>query len=153
MKTLYLVHPRRDGRLIEAVERDGHYALCARDADAALGALRAIRADLFVIDVGDPEAEGERLLERLRGAREWRDVPVILTGARAGQLERLAQRVGVGAVMRSGGDGAERVLSRARQFLRPSVARPGGAACGACYGIRRSRPDESNRGFAEPVNH
>src|SRR5687768_5514038 len=89
MKTLYLVHHRRNGRLIEAVERDGHYALCSRDADDALGALRAIRADLFVIDVGNPNADGERLLERLRGAPEWRDIPVILTGAWAEQWERL----------------------------------------------------------------
>lgn len=145
MKTFYLVHHRRNGPLIEAVEREGHYALCSRDAEAALGALRAIRADLFVIEVGNPKAKGERLLERLRDAPEWRDIPVILTGAWAEQWERLAQGVGFGAVMRAGEDGAERVLALARQLLHPSSAPRGDAAGATCRGVLRKRSNESNR--------
>jgi DNA-binding response OmpR family regulator len=118
MPTICLVgHPAK-GRLTGVLQAAGYYSLSRKDADRALIVLSAVRADVFVIDVGNPTVGGERLLERLRAVNAGRRIPVFLTGARYAQYQQLAQRVGVGDVMLVGEGSANRVLARVRQLLR-----------------------------------
>lgn len=124
MKTLFLIGDAKKHRLTDAVQRAGYYTVCEPDADTTLILLAAIRANLFVIDVGDLSVDGERTLQRLRALREHRHTPVIVIGAHQEQYRQLAQRVGVGEVMLAGEDGADHVLARVRQLLlerRPEV--------------------------------
>ena len=116
METLFLVRDPSKQGLTNAVQRARYYTVCAPDADTALNLLGALRANLFIIDVG-PAVIGERALERLRALRDYRHTPVILIGARRAQYRQLARRVGVGEVMLAGEDGADHLLPRVRQLL------------------------------------
>ena len=117
METLFLVRDPSKQGLTNAVQGAGYYTVCAPDADTALTLVGALRANLFIIDVGDPAVIGERALERLRALRNYRHTPVILIGARRAQYQQLARRVGVGEVMLAGEDGEDHLLPRVGQLL------------------------------------
>ncbi len=55
------------------------------DGEAALHAIRAQRPDLLLSDVMMPRLDGFGLLAAVRAAQSWRDIPVILLSARAGE--------------------------------------------------------------------
>ena len=117
MRTIFLVGQPANDPLAKLLDRSGYFALQMEDADMAWGALSALRADGFVIDVCDPAAGGDRLLGMLRGSTAWREVPIVVTGARALLGRRLALRIAPGAVMRPAEIGAKAVLGRLRPLV------------------------------------
>jgi signal transduction histidine kinase/FixJ family two-component response regulator len=59
------------------------------DGQAALEALSAQRPDLILTDVMMPRLDGFGLLRAIRSTPEWREIPVILLSARAGEESRV----------------------------------------------------------------
>jgi PAS domain S-box-containing protein len=59
------------------------------DGAAALDAIRRARPDLVLTDVMMPKLDGFGLLRTLRGDPQWRDLPVIVLSARAGEEARV----------------------------------------------------------------
>ena len=117
MRTIYIVGRPADDPLTPLLERSGYYTQPMEDAYAAWGALSALRADGFVIDVGDPAVGGERLIGMLRRSAAWRGVPIVVTGASTLLGRRLALRIGPGVVMRPAEIGADAVLDRLRRLV------------------------------------
>ena len=93
----------------------------ASDAEIALAILNAVRADGFVIDVGNTAAaaaaSGERLIERLEGSERWRHLPIVVTGAGPAQCARLSNRV---KVIPACERGSEAVVDAVRRAMHPS---------------------------------
>jgi DNA-binding response OmpR family regulator len=56
---------------------------------AALDAIRARKPDLVLADVMMPELDGFGLLRELRSSADFRDLPVIMVSARAGEEARV----------------------------------------------------------------
>jgi signal transduction histidine kinase len=71
----YLSNILREGWEIEAVA----------DGLEALEAIDRARPDLVLTDVMMPRMGGFELLSRIRANREWRDLPVVIVSARAGE--------------------------------------------------------------------
>ena len=65
MRTIYLLGQAEGSALEKQLEGAGFIVLPARNADDVMGMLSAVRADAFVIDVGDPALGGERLIDQL----------------------------------------------------------------------------------------
>jgi signal transduction histidine kinase len=59
------------------------------DGQAALEAIRARRPDLILTDVMMPNLDGFGLLRAIRSHPEWRDIPVLMLSARAGEESRV----------------------------------------------------------------
>jgi len=59
------------------------------DGQAALEAIRAQRPDLILTDVMMPNLDGFGLLRAIRGDAAWREIPVIMLSARAGEESRV----------------------------------------------------------------
>jgi len=59
------------------------------DGQAALEAIRARRPDLILTDVMMPNLDGFGLLRAIRSTPEWRDIPVLMLSARAGEESRV----------------------------------------------------------------
>ena len=122
MQTIMLVgHPPRGG-VAERLFRAGLFVLSADDAEAALGILKALRVNGFVIDVAKARHGGERLVERLGESPTWRHLPVVITGAGPAQCERLAQRAFRGAIIAARERSADAVLGALRPFLDSDAA-------------------------------
>ncbi|HTT69399.1 MAG TPA: protein kinase [Gemmatimonadales bacterium] len=61
--------------------RQGYAVTCAASGGAALALLAATPFDLVLLDVMMPELDGFAVLERIKGAEETRDIPVIMISA------------------------------------------------------------------------
>jgi len=59
------------------------------DGQQALEAIRAHRPDLILTDVMMPNLDGFGLLRAIRSAPEWREIPVLMLSARAGEESRV----------------------------------------------------------------
>lgn len=59
------------------------------DGEAAIEAMREQRPDLVLADVMMPRLDGFGLLRAIRATPEWRDIPVIMLSARAGEESRV----------------------------------------------------------------
>jgi len=101
--------------LVQLLERAGFFTQPAENADAAAEMLGGACADAFVIDVGDAEVDGERLLERLQKAGARRDVPIVVTGAHRARFRRLARCRSIAAVVPALGHSGDVVLTAARR--------------------------------------
>jgi CheY-like chemotaxis protein len=65
--------------------RDGYQLLTAEDGQQALEAVERRRPDLVILDVMMPRMNGYQVLKQLRANPEFRDVPVLMFTARAGE--------------------------------------------------------------------
>jgi CheY-like chemotaxis protein len=63
------------------LERQGYAVSCATGGGAALALLAQSPFDLVLLDVMMPELDGFAVLERIKGAAETRDIPVIMISA------------------------------------------------------------------------
>ncbi|HXY18490.1 MAG TPA: protein kinase [Gemmatimonadales bacterium] len=63
------------------LERQGYAVTCAAGGGAALALLAERPFDLVLLDVMMPELDGFAVLERIKGAAETRDIPVIMISA------------------------------------------------------------------------
>ena len=97
-----------------------HYTLLtAANGKQALNLLERTkeRPDLILSDVMMPEMDGMTLLETLKSAEKWRDLPVVMLTARAAQEDRLKALVtGVDDYLTKPFD-AEELLARIRNLL------------------------------------
>jgi len=59
------------------------------DGEQALEAIRAHRPDLILTDVMMPNLDGFGLLRAIRSTPEWREIPVLMLSARAGEESRV----------------------------------------------------------------
>jgi DNA-binding NarL/FixJ family response regulator len=117
MQTICLVGYELDGPVSRLLRDCGFFVLTAATADVALAMLSAVRADAFIINVGEPSVAGERLIEQLGTAAPWRQLPIVVTGANAAQHARWAQRATVGEVIPEGDGRADAVLLAVRELL------------------------------------
>ena len=136
MRTIYLVDQPSDRRLAEALKDAGYCVVAVDDAETALAALRAIRADAFVIDAGTPAVGGERLLRELRSRADYRHAPVLLIGAQPGTYRRLSGAVGAGEVLLE--HDRWHVLDRLRHVLPEDDAAVGMREAGARFAWERA---------------
>jgi sigma-B regulation protein RsbU (phosphoserine phosphatase) len=79
-----------------AVQREGYAVDTAREGGEALAKLRAEPCDLVLLGVREPEADGLRLVEALRGDAELAQLPVIVVAA-ADDVDVLARFLEAGA--------------------------------------------------------
>ena len=118
MPTVFIVNSDMGhAELTTQLLRDaGFHTLAMTDASMTMAVLNAIRADLFMVDLSRPQTHGAELIERLRRDEQWADVPIIATGARAGETIVLRGKLGIGEIFtdREALPGA--VLDEVRRF-------------------------------------
>jgi CheY-like chemotaxis protein len=66
------------GLLLRHLERDGHQAIEARSGRQALQILHTEEVDLILLDLMMPDMNGLQVLERLKGNKRLRGIPVIM---------------------------------------------------------------------------
>ena len=73
------------GELLAGAINDepGYVAVRVRKGTDALEALRTVKTDLVVMDIGLPGLSGLEVLDRMRGDERLRDVPVVFETAAA----------------------------------------------------------------------
>jgi PAS domain S-box-containing protein len=77
-------------RYIERLLMPQFRVIAVADGEQALAALGRERPDLVLSDIMMPHLDGLGLLSRIRRDARWRDLPVILLSARAGEEARIA---------------------------------------------------------------
>ena len=117
MQTVCMVGYERDETAARVLRDAGYFVLTAATADVALAMLSAVRADAFIINVGEPSVGGEGLIEQLGRAAPWRQLPIVVTGANPAQHAQWAQRATVGEVIPAIERHADAVLIAVRQLL------------------------------------
>jgi hypothetical protein len=123
MKTIMLVGHRPRGAVAEGLFRAGFFVLTAGNAETALAILNAVRADGFVIDVGEAAAGGERLIESVQSAeRSSSQPPIVATGANPSQYARLSRSSAVAEVIPACEHGSAAVVSAVRRAMHPPKA-------------------------------
>lgn len=65
--------------LTPALDAEGHEVTAVGSGSAALGALAGDGYDVILLDLGLPDMDGKRVIERVR---EWSEVPIIILSAR-----------------------------------------------------------------------
>jgi DNA-binding response OmpR family regulator len=148
MRTIYLVGHPEDGVLDKDLQEAGFIVLPAQNADGAVGMLSAVRADAFVIDVGDSVIGGERLIDWLRSSSMWRHVPMIVTGVHSVQRRRIARRAVVRAIIPRAQSTSHAVVAAVWRALEHKPSRPfkiaptrHGAEKSATYQMPQAAPD------------
>ena len=124
-------------------ERGFKIVVATRGADA-LASARELRPDAITFDIGLPDLDGWRVLDRLKDDPETRHIPVFLVSA-ADELERGRRSGAVGFLAKPAERGA------ARGGVRPA-ARGGGAAAEAAAGAR-GRPRRGRTEILELVGN
>ena len=89
--TILLVDDNADLRdyISRLLRGAGYVVQTAEDGQAALEKLERALPDLIVTDVMMPRLDGLGLLSRVRSAEAWRELPVIMLSARAGEESKL----------------------------------------------------------------
>ena len=133
MPTVFVVDggAMRGTPLLRAVREAGYHTLPMADADMALGVLHAIRADLLMIDLGDPRVGGPRLIEEVRRIENLRRMPILAVGAQpdSDDFRRLKRRVGIGQVLAEGEYTHDELVDEIHKFLaRPTDPLAGSAS-------------------------
>ena len=67
--------------------RDGYDVHVAADGNAALDAVRSLRPDAVILDVGLPGIDGTEVCRRMRAAGDW--TPVLFCTARDDEVDRI----------------------------------------------------------------
>ena len=67
--------------------RDGYDVHVAADGNAALDAVRSLRPDAVILDVGLPGIDGTEVCRRMRAAGDW--TPVLFCTARDDEVDRV----------------------------------------------------------------
>ncbi len=67
--------------------RDGYDVQVAADGNAALDAVRSLRPDAVILDVGLPGIDGTEVCRRMRAAGDW--TPVLFCTARDDEVDRV----------------------------------------------------------------
>jgi len=122
MRTIILVGHAARGCIGEGLSRGGFFVLPAADAKTAAAILNAIRPDGFVIDLGDEQLGGEPLAEWLQTSQAWAHLPIVMTGARAGQRKRLARRGSVVEMFPASEEGPEAVVAAMHGLMDSAAA-------------------------------
>lgn len=105
--------------LLQTACEAGFHALSMTDADMALAVLKAIRADLLLIDLSDPQTGGSRLIAEVRRKDDLRLMPILAVGARADGEEfcRLKRHVGIGHVLADGAYSQDDLVNEIRKYI------------------------------------
>jgi len=82
--------------LARNVKRQGYEAVTAEDGYRALELLEHQRFDLVLLDVMMPGMDGVEVLQRLKQAPAWRDIPVIMISA-MDEIETVVRCIEMGA--------------------------------------------------------
>ena len=131
MPTVFVVDggAMRGTPLLRTVREAGYHTLPMANADMALAVLRAIRADLLLIDLRDAKVGGPRLIEEVRRNEELRQMPILAVGAQPGseELRRLKRRVGIGHVLADGEYSPDELLVQMQKYLSRPADLAGGA--------------------------
>jgi two-component system, OmpR family, KDP operon response regulator KdpE len=69
--------------LATRLKGSGYKVVCAKDGTAGINLARQETPDLVILDLGMPEDDGFRVLERMRGVACLSSIPVIVLTARA----------------------------------------------------------------------
>jgi class 3 adenylate cyclase len=95
---LLVVDDNKVNRLLLArsLELQGHTATMAENGRVALERLKREPFDLLLLDIEMPEMDGIQVLEELKGDRQLRDLPVIVTSAIEG-LDNVVRCIELGA--------------------------------------------------------
>jgi class 3 adenylate cyclase len=95
---LLVVDDNKVNRLLLArsLQLQGHTAALAENGRVALELLRREPFDLLLLDIEMPEMDGIQVLEELKGDRQLRDLPVIVTSAIEG-LDNVVRCIELGA--------------------------------------------------------
>jgi len=95
---LLVVDDNKVNRLLLArtLELQGHSVALAENGRVALEMLRREPFDLLLLDIEMPEMDGIQVLEELKGDRQLRDLPVIVTSAIEG-LDNVVRCIELGA--------------------------------------------------------
>ena len=95
---LLVVDDNKVNRLLLArsLELQGHQVALAENGRVALEMLRKDGVDLLLLDIEMPEMNGFQVLEQLKGDRQLRDIPVIVTSAVEG-LDNVVRCIELGA--------------------------------------------------------
>jgi len=108
--------------LCQLLQRAGYAVTAATDGRAALRAMYAGQPDLVLLDIGMPELDGWKTLERIR---DLSDVPVVMLTAQTSELEKVR-------ALQAGADdyvtkpfGRQELLARVQALLRRSEGRRG----------------------------
>jgi DNA-binding response OmpR family regulator len=127
MPTIFVVDSgaMRGNPLLQTVREAGYHTLPMSNADMGLAVLKAIRADLLLVDLSHAETGGARLIEEVRRNDCLKQMPIMAVGARASgeEFRRLQRRVGIGEVLAEGEYSNEGLIEEIRKYL----ARPGNA--------------------------
>jgi adenylate cyclase len=82
--------------LSRRLERQGYEPFCAENGRRALEMLRAEPFDVVLLDILMPEMNGYQVLERLKGDRALRDIPVIMISA-LDEIDSVVRCIEIGA--------------------------------------------------------
>lgn len=77
--------------------REGYQVILAKDGYEALQRIESnIAVDLVLLDVMLPYVDGTHLLERIRGIKEWGNIPIIMLTAKSSEKD-IASALNLGA--------------------------------------------------------
>jgi len=122
MATVFIVGDasRHGAGFSRALRRAGYHTLPLSDAATAVDVLCSIKADVLVVSLDRDATDGASLIDILRHDTRWREMPLIVTGARlAGDYYGLRERLGVGEILLDSESSPEEVLEQVRKFTEP----------------------------------
>ena len=106
------------------LESDGYAVVEAENGRAALGALRAGRPAVILLDLMMPEMDGFEFVAELRRDEAWRTIPVVVITAKdlsGDDRDRLNGYVE--KILQKGAHGRDELLADVRELVAASVAR------------------------------
>jgi CheY-like chemotaxis protein len=125
MPTVFVVDSESMGGagLLERVQDAGFHTLPMSNADMALAVLKAIRADLLLVDVSHAETGGPRLIDEVRRNRLLRETPILAVGAQPDgeDFRRLERTLGIGHVLVGDEYSRAELLREIRKYLAAPV--------------------------------
>ncbi len=106
------------------LESDGHAVVEAENGRAALGALRAGRPAVILLDLMMPEMDGFEFVAELRRDEAWRSIPVVVITAKdLSHDDRDRLNGHVQKILQKGTHGRDELLADVRELVAASVAR------------------------------
>ncbi|MBI1834009.1 MAG: response regulator [Candidatus Andersenbacteria bacterium] len=100
------------------LKEKGHTVTVAQDTKAAEKALKSATPDLVLLDIILPDESGFKLLERMKAAKEWSAVPVVIL-SNLGQETEIEEGKRLGAVefLVKGNYSPEEIVDRVANIL------------------------------------
>ena len=123
MPTVFVVNSnaKTTNALTQMLRQAGFHTLSMTDAEMTMAVLRAIRADLIMVDLSRPQTHGAELIDKLRRDRMWTSLPIVAIGARVeADCRLLRRRVGVGEVLTEDDSSPNVLLTQVRKYTTPT---------------------------------